>query len=414
MRAGVGAPSLVARGDWVIRDAQKVESRVSGRYPRSKWRVECLHLPTGSIVVSDLLAQSNVKTESKPTRKKRYPGQHGSTAVVKDLVSDAGARSLPRLVVKSFSRWCWTGSEISPPIWASLKLSSQYLRAQGFCSYVAMHPRCYPGVEKQKPFVVMEKVGDGRDLKQLSRDKADKGKLLDTDDSWQQFIRAFIRLLAFIEFFHQHEKRPILDIKAKNLMPILNTLGQLERLVVIDLDSSFGDSLVMSPASMSKADFTLAAGQLDGCNIEASIDFRVLANVLAETIHFITPDKFFDIQHVGDYGYIDVKLKRGAPPLPLIDLFKQLTKARGGISARNIVSHSFHAFDARVYLKIFDDEFSSLQRRFDAVVGYDSEAPRQYTSETGQAGSPLLFKAPSRGRTKSDKVSRCGVRCVIL
>ncbi|MDF1654511.1 MAG: hypothetical protein P1U34_05310 [Coxiellaceae bacterium] len=396
MRASRGVRGLVAESKkdepaekvfgagLVVVDAEKVESRIDGKTPHSTWRVTWRDLSSNTSVTSEYLAESSsVPAED---RRDRYIDRAGSTAVVKDLrTKPSEGLPLPDLVLKSFHTRYWPQQLTNELKLESLRSSSRYLRAQNFCSYVGERPSRAGNPDQLKPYVVMQKIGDGRNLFHSSKDTSDNASLLNSPEAQVKFIQAICRLLAFIEFFHQNEHRPILDIKAENLIPIRNLQGQLERLVVVDLDSSFGDSFVMTSASMTRHDIYLASVR-GSLGVGLSIDFRILANVIAETCSFIRPDDFFTIRQTA-CDTIEATPKPRVARSPIISLFKQLSSARGKVSVADIIRKSFNAFDAKVYLQEFQQELRDLQQRYASV---DALKP----AFAGVGGAALFKPAP--------------------
>ncbi|MDF1796685.1 MAG: hypothetical protein P1U63_09135 [Coxiellaceae bacterium] len=398
----VAGDALESKSDGLaIGSVRKVESRKASRVKRSTWQVEWQYLAESKPFVSAFWVESSrVPGES---RGQRYPHREGGTAIVKDMRAvqlERGGARLPGLVLKSFKTNYWPRKLDAGLDLPTLRHASHYLRAQGFCSYVGLHPPADKHEGKQKPFVVMQRIGDGQNLYQLTQNKRKNFGLLITPKAREIFAQAICRLLAFIDFFHRNEDRPILDIKAENFIPILDTYDRIERLAVIDLDGSLGGSLVFTPSAMTRADFKRAY-RSDPQRLDRTIDFRTLANVLAEVVNEIEPNKYFSVVSSAysrklKFPVMECKVLKCAPRSPLLDLFTALSRARDGMTGREVIGRAFSPFESALYLKFYGAEMQDLQRRYDFAAKSSAEpVPESPTARpTGLADGAALFTKP--------------------
>ncbi len=277
----VASVALAGVEQWVILCAEKIRSRKLARCQQSEWEVVWLNVATMSTHRVLQRVQSN--SIRGVTRSVRYPETAGSTAVVKSMVADprlpVGGK--PSLVVKSFHSYIWPmlqGEAVK-----HLVKVERYFRVQGVSCYVGGR-RYSSENDNIKPFIVMQSVGVGLDLYALLGDEKYKSRLLGSEEAQKSLLLAIIRLLAFLDFFHAKEGRSLIDIKAENILPILDGHGHIVQLVIVDLDESFGDSFTYTPdAMLTVSDVKHVEGVRSGA--ERFVDFHGVAVAIIDILH---------------------------------------------------------------------------------------------------------------------------------
>ena len=295
---------------WQIVSASKIAQRskapARGRgsgvfsLARSVWQIDLVN-DRGQRLSVLAVAESNRSECNVKAREERYIS--GACAVIKKLKIFSKLKPgvvIPPLVLKS----------LNDPTSSSEKLmqqSARYIQAQGYMAYGGCRSKTkeisYKSlgvvdlgrtVQQQKmaalvqtvsaPFMVMQFIGDGRDM-QTAFSSADNPPRLDTALRRAKFTHAVCRLLAFIDFFHRHHKRIILDIKPDNIMLIFDAAGDIVDLCLIDLDGSIAfHSVVMTPKYINQSDFPAiqkAREERNATGLSVGIDYRALANALA-------------------------------------------------------------------------------------------------------------------------------------
>ncbi|MDF1654510.1 MAG: hypothetical protein P1U34_05305 [Coxiellaceae bacterium] len=396
---------------FVIIGAEKYQSRTLNRVPQSKWDVVLRDAVSGEVVHDIVSAQSVTSPDLK--RDGRYEERHGSTSVVKDLENQSeGREGLPELVVKSFHHDVWRGDTHFKVRLEDLHKSAHYLRVQGFCCYVGEHEqlsRRTPG-GKKKPFVIMQKIGDGRDLFTLAQDREVKAVICNSTEALQKLLGAFCRLMALLEYFYAQEGRPVLDLKSENIMPIRDEHGHIIRFVLIDLDNSFGTETMFTPDAMPLGDYIRVARHWNKSKeLGTAIDFHSLASMLAETINALSSGACFSMRNTQHPVSLRHRLMVIEPKTSALDslpvkLYQALMGAVDGMPAREMISAAFsETTGADYYLQQFDDEAASLQRRVEAVRhamaaparAVEFPAPPAGSDRVGRpkgAASPALFQ----------------------
>ncbi|MDF1760212.1 MAG: hypothetical protein P1U40_06715 [Coxiellaceae bacterium] len=401
---------------WVIVAAEKYQSRKWQSVPQSKWDVVLRHIETGE-EVHDIVAAQSVVVPGKG-RGERYSGRNGGTAVVKDLIATPGRhKSLPGLVVKSFHELVWKGNASFTISVDALQQSAQYLRLQGYCSFVGEHQDVRRATKegRKKPFVIMQKVGDGRDLFTLVQDEAANQKIFGSPQALLKFIMAFCRLMAVVQYFHEKEGRPILDIKAENIMPIRDKLGHIVKLVLIDLDNSFGNVTQLTPEVVTLADCRAVRRHWNrASDLSAVIDFHTLANVIAEAVNFAYHDEYFRVGYTDhpllrNHELMKVSPRTKALHTPLVKLYDALISAVDGMSAKEIMTKALPAEHVGTFCEQFDAEMAGLHWRdaamhrvmsAPAVVfpAFTSTSTSVSTASSGKHRSPALFATAAEQR----------------
>ncbi|MDF1796684.1 MAG: hypothetical protein P1U63_09130 [Coxiellaceae bacterium] len=400
---------------WVVVGADKYVSRKNRRASQSRWNVTFRNIRTGKTVQGIVAAQSKLALDA--PRSDRYEDRYGSTAVVKDLEPRSVYHaSFPALVLKSFHQPVWHGETGHDVDVNNLKKSAHYFNLQGYCSYVGQHSDFshMTNAGQVKPFVIMEKIGDGLDLYALTQHTHNRRKVIESDEARQKFISAMCRFMAVLERFHVAEGRPVLDLKMENIMPIRDERGHIVRLVLIDLDNSFGEKTQFTPEALSLADFEQVrrswnhASKLDG-----SIDFRSLGQALAESVYGISPGEYFTIHNQSHplfrlssrYMLTTVSVVRRKLGTSLVTFYQALAGTAPGQSARDIIAAAFGREEAPYYLSQFDEEAANLQGREVAMAqamtadspsrGVVAFPPATAPVARHAGGSPRLFRSTS-------------------
>ncbi len=203
-----------------------------------------------------------------------------------------------------------------------------YLRANGVSAYTLKRESRNPGrAPESKMVVVLDKVGSGRDMMNCCRSEA--GDVTKRTLTEERFNLVFMRLLARVMFFHSNEKRPFIDLKLENLIPIFDGAGKLIDIQLIDCESSLGNRFTFT-TSMYSAELTdqcmfyleeygneLPQFRFDELSLA---DFDALANIYGFLYtHFVGPGAFsvkFPEQKFEDGSFdrvADVKVIASSP-----------------------------------------------------------------------------------------------------
>jgi hypothetical protein len=343
--------------EWRAVSAAKVlrrmaDSKVFNRVA-SVWQINYWHRDSGEERMCHYTVESHPVKKAdldykayREARRRRYPGRTGGEGTVKKLriVGEKSDALATRWVLKSYHR----------PVWpklnhASLQRAACYLNAQGVDALVGKH-----AYEPDKSFMLMRDLSPVTDLDYFYRNIY----MLAVDFSPAQtksLTQAFVKMLARVAVFHQQERRPLLDLKARNIAPVIK--GRLVTdLLLLDLDGSLGNRLVYTRYYCDKDDIdAIESGReelkVDGDErkvfsekITTDIDFRLLAKVLS-----------YVASGLGIYGFSFTELDGHyvsriglGGDVGLMSLYGALANAAKACSARDVVCHAF-GHDSELY-----------------------------------------------------------------
>ncbi len=200
------------------------------------------------------------------------------------VAGDAVPDDLPPLVLKSFNKsYIQEVVTEDPAAFDHIGKAADYMQAQGVCAFSGIRPLQRGEDGPAKPFMVMQDLGEH----ELFVDHYDKNYALfkiKTVEQEVDFLTAFCRLLAVLDFVHDTAKRPVIDIKLENIMAIKGSGGRLRNFVLVDCDAWCEKGVMATPMYI--------PNELAGAIVKAQIkqdatmvpfyyDFRALAKVLA-------------------------------------------------------------------------------------------------------------------------------------
>lgn len=324
-RAGANsADALIVQNlGWEIECIEKLQRRSQGE-PFSVWRVVFTNIKDKSRVILNYQVEHVATTDAVGVllaRNQRY--REGSTCVVKtwnllpDQLVPAGIpRNLLAKYMKSDQAVCEAFErDIVDRQRNRLTTGLDYLRANNVPAYAFKSMSAGAGKAAQtKRMVLMAKLGAGRDLMDCLLSEADGAANRLTEDA---FNKVFMRLLARVVFFHSSEKRPILDLKPENMIPIFDERGTLIDIQLIDYESSLGNRFLFTTSMMSLKSAKQCIGLLQRHGNQLplpamsqlySVDYDALANLYSKLYaHFVSSAAF----SVG-FQYCDFQLGRRA------------------------------------------------------------------------------------------------------
>lgn len=298
---------------WDIIDAKKVKFRIdkdgNDTHQASEWQITFQDLHSGkkqtliysaehrpdTTATSHKYLPASLKAE---LRGKRYPS--GASGIVKKLSLKEGQTpyaGIPsELALKSiYPRQNVVFLSETKPVSGSVT-ERDILQDFGSPFYIVKRSRVKNGRMVDRVAAIQRYNGNGNDLleciliatsdteSEVSADllkKITEAKaLLEPLQNTKDRLRCIVELLAHYQHFHNEVKRPVLDIKLENIMPLsANVL--LAGLTPIDLDSSFSDEKIWSDKyfSIESSDYA-DNDNLTAFDLPCSIDFNTLATVL--------------------------------------------------------------------------------------------------------------------------------------
>lgn len=335
----------MTRARYRIIAAEKLLRRTesAGLVDQSPWAVVVKDMDEDRLLLLKCLAESNrpsgkIRHGDHAHRQVAYPKSTGGCGTVKKLyvqnAADIGLpEEFPSLVFKSLHA-DYLRNEVREhgldEVSADLSFNAQYLHAQGRVSQAGVR------ADRSKPFQIMEFIGEGKDLYWLNKAVEETGRqssslsYLQTDEQKQQFFKALCHLLAVISKFHELEKRPIIDLKADNIIPVRSCDGGINELVLIDLDGSRGMRCAHTPLAMVHEDLQVMRATPDPHAMDRCMDFHTLANIM----------KSAALSCGERYGE-HYQRQFFKPGTDLDRLYKALSASSGSVSAETLLKDAF-------------------------------------------------------------------------
>ncbi len=353
----------------VIENMRRVSHReVEDPGSRSRWQMDVRVSRRGGVSRVEYAVTSHRRDPSE-SREDRYFPSTGTTAAVKRLMDMTGTvRGLPTMVLKSFHRNVWRHPRLRIVDIDRLRRAALYLQAQGLSCFVGEHEDRTLVVDgvvvRKKPFMVMECINNGNDLYRSVQTENIK---LDTPEAVNAFAKALIKLMALLQFYHEQERRPFLDLKSENIMPILTAEGIVSCFILVDWDAAFGNIKMYTAASVTVADYQ----RIHGSHIKVSdltndIDFHTLANELVFCVDCLAKGSIFNVKwhssvsEKGGHQGLSETLLAGVEEryMPLVALYNQLKHAVPGCNARRLVEEAFRRHpDGEDYLQCYQEAY---------------------------------------------------------
>jgi hypothetical protein len=264
--------------DWLILNAKKIKHRSDGSCKRSRWEITLLNIRSGHEKTLTAFAEHR----HHPGIPRNHAYYSSSSAAVKNLVTLGASPTC--FILKSFLPYD-TKKQYELLIHRMRKqlTSVDYLQIFGCPAITVVRKKTPRGQTKEHRLslsIVMAKLGS-INLKQALNSQSSPLK----NTPRAKLEVAFCRLLAYTAFFHQQERRPILDLKPANIIPIIRN-NKVVDLKIIDLEGSIGRNIVITPASMHEKDANACFVAMDAHNnaykIDPAIDIRSLGMISAE------------------------------------------------------------------------------------------------------------------------------------
>lgn len=394
--------------DPMIIGAQKIQRRKEGRVERSQWMLT-FKTPEGEEVSGIYMAQSQTAPPgaTPDARAKRYPETCGISAVFKTLTQEAKAeekldpRLPPEFGLKSYHQGYYVG--LSAPF-SDLKRTARYLTTFGITTHAGVHKHA-----PQKPFLLMAKL-KGPDFFNYCA----KGYDFSTTEAEYKLTKAYVRLLAKIQHFHDQEKRPFIDLKPENIMPECDAVGHIVDLPLIDVDGSVGQKFAATLLYMDPEDvmmlFLYEQNKRSPMGLPKSIDFHTLSNILGVALANLKNNAFvwgsqtvrYEIKNEKDVSqssrfehYVcQINPRNSRQDTDLIKLYQALKAAKESERAEHLIATAFGT--GSPYLTLYGETYATYQARFNSY-------PKGTPPSEALAGGP---QAPASTDT-TDSAWKC-------
>lgn len=287
--------------DWQITAAEKIKHKKDTGAP-SELMIHWQHPEHGKqkIIYTIASAKSYVGSScTKSHRRERYKLEGksyrvGSNGAVKDLIAKDSkkqeALGIPDVVIKSLHsdandalHLAGATASTRDRILRGYQGSAAFYTSQGIAAFCGTRER--RSTRTELPFLVLQKLGDGRDLMEVLIANEGKGTIFNRT-AVENIKQLGIKLLARIDFLRQLSGgQALLDIKADNLVAEFDAKHQVVDIWPIDIDSAFGQHPTTTRASLAPDDIRRLQPFFDRKEPptgEAARDFdhKILANVL--------------------------------------------------------------------------------------------------------------------------------------